>query len=66
MRIVLEDSGSQISRVNAKLAKEINQNEDKNETLLETGNVVTNGPVTIRKTIDREDGEDLFKVNKNN
>ena len=60
------DSGSQISLMNAKLVRIINQNEDKNKILVKTINGVkkTNGLVTIKiKIFDIEDEVDVFIVN---
>jgi len=61
------DSGSQISLINAKLIKIINQNEDKNKILIKTVNGVkkTNGLVTIKiKIFDIEEEVDVFIVDR--
>lgn len=61
------DSGSQISLINAKLVRIINQNEDKNKLLIKTVNGVkkTDGLVTIKiKIFDIEDEVDVFIVNR--
>ena len=60
------DSGSQVSLMNAKLVRIINQNEDKNKILIKTiyGVKKTNGLVTIKiKIFDIEDEVDVFIVN---
>lgn len=61
------DSGSQISLINAKLVRIINQNEDKNNILIKIVNGVkkTDGLVTIKiKIFDIEDEVDVFIVNR--
>jgi hypothetical protein len=61
------DSGSQISLINAKLIRIINQNEEKNKILIKTVNGVkkTDGLVTIKiKIFDIEDEVDVFIVNR--
>jgi len=61
------DSGSQISLINARLVKIINQNEDKNKILIKTVNGVkkTDGLVTIKiKIFDIEDEVDVFIINR--
>jgi len=61
------DSGSQISLINAKLVKTINQNEDKNKLLIKTVNGVkkTDGLITIKiKIFDFEEEVDIFIVDR--
>lgn len=61
------DSGSQISLINAKLVRVMNQNEDKNRILIKTANGVkkTNSLVTVKiKILDIEDEVDVFIVDR--